>query len=398
MDEGRSENQLLRRAIPSMTAIKTVALLACLFVKSLCSISEAQALSCTKLTSGTGLIQDASHSPKAGSPVSVDENVAGLRFLDDARLVIYAVKSITDQLSSRTSPEASSPFRLQLWIVNILSGEVIAKREWGTRAKDSSVRVVKDGVVVKTGNVTKFYSSDLNRERRLDLSVAANGMVLIDASPSGKTLLINRIDQPENKSDIAVIDTADLSTRFTWSRVPALYNSYAVSDEGIAFRDTDRALIMFQKFGERASNVIGHVSGYCFSMNAPTVLEGERVAYGCDDLTVSTTIGQSISKIPFNATLRPTSPKISADKEGKRVALALDQRKKVRKPFVETTHRTVARKIAVYDITDQALVAQIGVEPLPTTDFDFAIAPSGDRIAILNDGDVSVCSTPSGSR
>src|SRR5580704_8343058 len=53
----------------------------------------------------------------------IDSSRAGVKFLDNDRLVVYEVDLQTSQLSSRESPNMSSPFRLRASILDARSGK-----------------------------------------------------------------------------------------------------------------------------------------------------------------------------------------------------------------------------------------------------------------------------------
>jgi hypothetical protein len=129
---------------------------------------------------------------QVGEAILEDEKRAGVTFLGNKELLIYAVYRKA-QLSSRTSPELSSPFWLHVWRADSASGEIEAQREWGTRAHDSAVKPTSDGVLVKTGGIVKLYSWDFTNARDLPLHSDANARIEVSVSPSGRTIMIDRL-------------------------------------------------------------------------------------------------------------------------------------------------------------------------------------------------------------
>ena len=102
--------------------------------------------------------------PEKGASRFLDSNRAGVAFLDEGQLIVYEVDLDTQELSSRASPEISSPFRLRLSVLDSASGKLIRTHEEGTRAHDSAVFITMGGVLVKTGDLLKLFSSDLTEK------------------------------------------------------------------------------------------------------------------------------------------------------------------------------------------------------------------------------------------
>lgn len=90
-----------------------------------------------------------------------DTNRAGVVFLSSDEIIVYEVDLDTTQLSSRIGPEVSSPFRLRLSLLNSATGKLELTKAQGTRAHDSAVYATTGGVLVKTGDLLKLYSTDL---------------------------------------------------------------------------------------------------------------------------------------------------------------------------------------------------------------------------------------------
>jgi hypothetical protein len=82
--------------------------------------------------------------------------------------------------------------------------------------------------------------------------------------------------------------------------------------------------------------------------------------------------------------------KFALPHDGNSLALSLENER----DFWDTGGRLIAIRIAVYNLSSQKRVMVFNVNPLPTTDFDFALSPNGSKLAVLNDRDVSVYAVP----
>lgn len=47
-------------------------------------------------------------------------------------------------------------------------------------------------------------------------------------------------------------------------------------------------------------------------------------------------------------------------------------------------------RILVYDITSRKRVSSVDVDPIPKSGYDFALAPDGSKLAVMNDNKMTV--------
>jgi hypothetical protein len=83
-------------------------------------------------------------------------------------------------------------------------------------------------------------------------------------------------------------------------------------------------------------------------------------------------------------------PKIS--KNGKVVAFSLITIRIERKILAEPSEVPVATRVAVYDLSLKKRILTVNVSPLPKNDYDFALSPSGSKLAVLSDRRISMYS------
>src|SRR5437868_4153052 len=116
------------------------------------------------------LTDDLSRTSPGMPPSLLDGERAGAAFLNADQLMIYTVEP-SGHLSSRSSPEISSAFRLRLSVLDAKSGELALTKDWGTRRNNSAVQVTMGGVLVKTGGTVKLYSTNFTESRDLPLAL-----------------------------------------------------------------------------------------------------------------------------------------------------------------------------------------------------------------------------------
>ena len=344
------------------------------------------------------IVPDLSRTRNGGQPLLLDSNRAGVAFLK-GQLIVYAVDRDLGQLSSRKSPEISSPFRLHVWLLNANSGKLILTKDWGTRVHDSAVQVTTGGVLVMTGGIVGLYSADFAKVRNLVLPLD-NSVLPLDeyrglitrVSATGKTIMVERRNQKRNLSRLDVFDGSTLEPKQSWEQ-SWLLSYESISDAGIATAYSGLHKILVADFGGKRWNAIAKTTGFCASMNEPSFVTDDRLVYGCDGLIVASTDGRVLmtDSFPKGDT---QSGKASVAQEGEFVAVSLNSKEVKKHLLTEVNVRLTAMRVVVYDLALKKRAFAVDVDPLPKNDYDFALSPDGSKLAILNDRKVSVYSVP----
>ena len=241
--------------------------------------------------------------PEKGASRFLDSNRAGVAFLDEGQLIVYEVDLDTQELSSRASPEISSPFRLRLSVLDSASGKLIRTHEEGTRAHDSAVFITMGGVLVKTGDLLKLFSSDLTEKHDVPYTSDRSGSFRVSVSPNRETILFNRViqDLPTKRpySHFDVLDAMTMKIRYSWNESPPLYHHYSISDKEMAAVNLVRNFIEVAEFGTSRWTRVAEPQGHCASMNMPTLYTNRQFVYGCDKLIAMSTEGHILMTDPF---------------------------------------------------------------------------------------------------
>jgi len=314
---------------------------------------------------------------------------AGVAFLDNRQLIVYALEP-SGQLSSRTSHETSSAFRLRVRLLDAQSGKVKLTKDINARPHGSAVQVTTGGILINTGEIVQLYSADFAKPQNLTLPAHEGDMSITSISPTGKTIMINHFNPKWNVSHLDVFDASTLTLKWSWSESPRLYNDYSISDKGIAAaRNPGNSVI---DFGHTTWTVVGKGIGHCEG-NVPTLYSDHELVYGCSKLVAASTNGQVL----MTEALR-SSDEISARRavarEGHFIAVTLKTLEVKKHPFTEASVRVTALRIAVYDMTVKKQILAVPVDPLPKSAYDFALSPDGSKLAILNGRNVSVYAVP----
>jgi hypothetical protein len=343
--------------------------------------------------------------------VLLDSNRAGVTFLNNGQLVVYEVDHVP-QLSSRESPEVSSPFRLHVSLLDPSSGKLAAGKEWGTRLHDSAVQATTGGLLVKTGGIVRVYSPNLADARDVPQSFNPNEHFVTSVSASGETIMINWIIQRKPRlrySHFDVVDADTLQTRYSWDEAPPLYSGYSISDKETVAAKSNGRFIVASEFGSSSWKVLLDKSDSGCRANLPTLVANDSlVVRNCGDLFLLTTlrgISYSLGRLDEgnsnNAATAQCAPydgsmngKTAVASGGRRVALSLVSVQIKKHLLTESSMCLAAARVVVYDLTLKKRVFTVAVDPLPTNDYDFSLSPDGSKLAVLNDRKVLVYSVP----
>lgn len=352
------------------------------------------------------LVPDLGRSPRG------TYHLAGVEFLDGSRLIVYAVAHNPSRLSSRETPEVSSPFRLHMWVVDASSGNEESHNEWGTRAYNSEVRIITSGVLLKTGGVLKLYSPDFALSHDLLLALDPNGSYFTSVSTSRRSLAVSHYFKKEQHyvTHVDVLDAKSFKVRASWDQYPPMFH-FSMSDEN--FFSLHDGVVSITAFGgtgrSRIVAELGTLKGCAAGGAGPFVVSDELlVLRDCKEVLLLTSTGESFSLDAFNG--RGTAASLGAactpyfDQGTNKAAVAFAGTRflaitlpvlRFKKPLLSESRTCLdGLHIAVYDLALKKRIATVNVDPLPKNDYDFALSPDGSKLAVLNDRIVSVYSVP----
>jgi hypothetical protein len=320
----------------------------------------------------------------------VDSNRAGVTFLDNATLLVHEVDFDPAPIPSSQDPDSSAPSRLHVSVLDATSGRLLIGKDWGTSAHNSSVNLVEGGVLLRTGYTLRLLSKKLVelqkitfREDDPEARSIPWDILVISVSFTGKTVLVNRISQKARVSHFNVLDGDTLKPRYSWDQSPPLYNSYSISDTAIVASNFHENAVIRTEFGGKRSEPLGaEYKKGCAGL--VTFLSDNQLEQACKQRVLSDEKGPSELQ------------KIVISQNGNLIANSLGDREIKKHIFSEAGIRLLATRIVVYDLFKKKRVLELFVDPLPKTDYDFALSPDGSRLAVLNDRTVSVFSVPGG--
>jgi hypothetical protein len=318
-------------------------------------------------------------------------NPPGIAFLDNDRLIVHEVDVDTSQLSSRESPDISSPFRLRTSIIDANSGKTVLTKEWGARSRSTSLQVTSGGVVIRTGDVLRLCSRDLKELHQLAIPTVPFEGWEIRVSPTGRTVLLNDRHlnrwQSISSSRLQVLDGDTFNTKFDWTE-SALIGNYGITDRLIAATPFgSRRQVIATEFGTGIWKPIYDLSGENCApgLSQHFVTDTLMVCGGRKDITVSSTSGEVL----FQDALAKNEGfvrEFEIAQDGHTVAAMLENFSDI----WDTGGHISSLRALVYDLSARKRVMTIVVSPPPKHRYDAALSPDGSKLAILNDHRVSL--------
>jgi len=328
------------------------------------------------------VLQDNDHGPRILRP---SNQFATVVFLDDERIVI-SEEVPTGDLALRASVSRSA-FALKLQVLNASTGTATQSFSWPTRRSESVVQALAGGLLVRSGAVLRFYDSQMKAVSEFPLSDDSDEKWAVMVSNSHQTILLRHYDSTRNQ--FMLLDEANWQVKRKWNNPPAwppIQLPYSASDEALARSDSEERTILYSKFGESGWKAIGAPSRTGCRVTPAWINTVSLVNIGCD-LAVISVGGEVLVRFapPKNWTFQD---RVAISQGGRYVATRQDTGKGGGL-FDRDVHWTASR-IVVYDLSAKSLVLSVSIAPLPRDTYDFALSPDGSKLAVLNDGTLSV--------
>ena len=267
----------------------------------------------------------------------------------------------------------------------------MASQQLPTRAHATSIHATTAGLLVRTGDRLRLYSTDFVELRQTTIGdIDRDSIDVVTTSPSGRTILLNGIGQTFSR--LQVLDGSTLKSKQSWTQSPPLRRLYTISDTGISAADFNQEHILFTNFGTRKWTVVaGQSELKCVGL--PTLVTNNTIGNSCKPLSYLSTTGSLIFRDTFQKN-ESLEQKTAIAQRGAVMAVSINRRKG--SDFWDTGSglQVAARYVVVYDLKLQKRIFELELIPLPQNDLDFGLSPDGSRLAVLSDKRVTVCSVP----
>lgn len=333
------------------------------------------------------VLQDNDHGPRTLRP---SNQFASVMFLDNERIAV-SEEVPTGALSARDLPSPENTFVLKVQLWNAITGPVAVSVTLPTRRGQSSAQGVTGGLLIRVGSTLRLYSAEMKQVHEIALPQDnADDKWTVIVSNSRRTVLLRHYDSTRNQ--FTLLDIATWQVRRKWDdrlAWPPIQLPYSASDEALARADSNQQNILRSDFGSAGWRALSPSPARPGCVKSPVWADSvSLVNAGCEFFVISTT---------GTVMMRIASPKHWSF-DGK-VALSQNSRYVAVKQdtgrgggFWDKDVRWTATRIVVFDLSVKKPILSLNVAPLPRDNYDFALSPDGSKLAVLNDGTLSVYS------
>lgn len=312
---------------------------------------------------------------------------ANVMFLNNDALVV-SEEDATGELSKRETLSSTSAFVLAMQVVNASTGSSRFASNRPTRALESSVQILRDGILVRAGSALRFYNAEMKLVSQISLPEEGGDKWEVLVSNSQQTVLLRHYDSVHNQFE--ALNPLTGKAELSWSAGPSwppLPLPYSISDKALARVDPTQHKVLYSRFGSNRWVEVqfpDRVGCLAFPVWVNTT---SLLSVGCGNLSVVGLDGGVLTKI--------ATPKKWAFDD--RVALSQNQEYVATKQdtgkgggLLDRDVKWTGSRIVVYSLSSKSPVLTVNVWPLPHDNFDFALSPDGSKLAVLTDSIVSV--------
>jgi hypothetical protein len=307
----------------------------------------------------------------------------GLAFLDNDRVVVYRVHHSGD-LASRVNIDAASSFRLEAVFFKADSGATDFTKNWGAHPRDSVIRSVRGGLIVQTGSEIRFFSRDLIEISHLHFPESSDPV--IGVSPSGDTIVFNL--HKSDQSEFQVRDGSSFELKKTWTERPTLYHPFSISDHAITVADSRQEHILLREFGSAKWRALGAFKTGGVGWPA-FVSETLVVNANGRELSIWSVNGEQFLNDYSDRHETFEDNPITVSTSGSLLGVSIVQGKG---GWLDTDVTRTGNRVAIYSTTLRRRILTLNIAPLPRRYFSFGLSPDGQKLAVLNDGVLSMFS------
>ena len=307
----------------------------------------------------------------------------GLAFLDNDRVVVYRVHHSGD-LASRVNIDAASSFRLEAVFFKADSGATDFTKNWGAHPRDSVIRSVRGGLIVQTGSEIRFFSRDLIEISHLHFPESSDPV--IGVSPSGDTIVFNLHES--DQSEFQVRDGSSFELKKTWTERPTLYHPFSISDHAITVADSRQEHILLREFGSAKWRALGAFKTGGVGWPA-FVSETLVVNANGRELSIWSVNGEQFLNDYSDRHETIEDNPITVSTSGSLLGVSIVQGKG---GWLDTDVTRTGNRVAIYSTTLRRRILTLNIAPLPRRYFSFGLSPDGQKLAVLNDGVLSMFS------
>jgi hypothetical protein len=313
----------------------------------------------------------------------------GIVFPASDETVCYFVTETQNlQLGHRGNLDDSAPFGLELVAFDLKTGALRFRRELPARPHFTSVALNNDReLLVRSGDTLRLYSSDFKILKERLLETKQYDRWILQVSPSGSTMLLEHYSPFDTYDEI--LSTTSFESLFAFK--VQWFPVSSVTDEVLLKAVPDRNQILTRNFSGPWQEIPTPKLISC--VFNPVLVSDSEVLNACgQQVTLISRSGQILMQDTLDKK-EHLEQLISVTPDGRLAAVSARQNKGGFMDF--TSIKRSHTRILIYDLKLRRRVFSVPVEPIPQRDYDFGLAPEGDRLVIMTDSIVKTFAIPS---
>jgi hypothetical protein len=324
----------------------------------------------------------------------VNSPLSGVDFISDNEVLIYTVCREGVALSRRDRFQATDPNHLKTVVLDLATGAVKQRFDWPTHGHDSSISVTHAGdLLVRRDNLLQLLSPDGEPFARLRIrKEGPNNSMLLALSPAVDAMAVAvSFSAPDGHmfSGIGILDSRSLHLLTRWEEYAELW-SIAASPLAAARTAGAGPQLDVRDFKSGNWKTIARSSDR--SIFHPLFVSNSEFAVPAEN-TVELFDISGNSRGLFGC---PHAVKAAVSRDG-RILAAMCVPDSVGAPSIlpEFGAQFGMVTFQIYALSPQELLGSVNEPMSPAFRYDFALSPSGSRLAVVDNLKVSVYEVPS---
>jgi hypothetical protein len=306
----------------------------------------------------------------------------------DETVCYFVTETQNLQLGHRGNLDDSASFGLQLVAFDLKTGALRYRKELPARPRFTFVAVNNNrNLVVRSGDILRLYSSDFKVLKERLLETKDYDRWILKVSPSGSTMLLERYYPFDTHDEI--LNTASFEPLFTFK--VQFFPDSAVTDNVLLKSVSDTKQIFTSSFAGPLQEI--PIPKLISCVSDPVLVNDSEMLNACgQQVTLMSRSGQILMQDTLDRK-EQLEELVSLTPDGRLAAVSARQNKGGFMDYssIKRSHT----RIIIYDTDLRRRVFSVPVEPIPQRDYDFGLAPEGDRLVIMIDGIVKAFAIPS---
>jgi VWFA-related protein len=323
---------------------------------------------------------------------------AGVDFVTDNEVLVYTVCRVNTSLSQRdaAAPDASDPNHLKAVLLDLSSGAVIKSFDWPTRGRGAMVRVNHHGeLLVQTDNLLRTISLEGKQIAAVRLvKVGQSDVTFVNSSPAVNSVAVIQSSEAQGRTvnGVAVLDDHGLEPLAQWHDDGESWNIVATPKTALRTQNNGSRLQIIELSKASDENTKENTSWKTVWSGSggsrPVFLGGDRFAFAVGNSVSVFSAPSGADRIDLECT---KALGVKASAKGNLLAAACMHYALQPSPssLVRSTN-VVSEIVDVYQVNPLRKLGSASLPPLDDDAFDFAVSPSAEEVAVVDQLHLSV--------